>query len=233
MRLHRFYLENKIIDKNIEITDKDMLHQWRKVFRYNIGDQVIVFDGSGFDYLCIISSINNLNGTLSILEQKEILKPKRSIWLCQSIIKKDNFEVVVQKGTELGVTNFLPIVTERGEKKKINLKRLEKIIKESSEQSGRGDLPILHLTQKIEDLLSSGILPQEKIFLDFDFPPLSQYLNSNTEQKSFAIFVGPEGGWSEKEIEIFKKYNVLGFSIGNQVLRAETASIAVASLFLL
>ena len=233
MRLHRFYIDKKIEGKSVEVSDRDIVHQWKKVFRYNVGSQVIIFDGSGFEYICLISSLRNLGATLTILKQKEILKPEKNIWLCQAIIKKDNFETIVEKATELGVSTIVPLLSERSEKKKINIERLLKIIKEGSEQSGRGNLMKMEKINSLEDILSSGILPQEKIFFHQERPHIEQYLKKKTNQKSFALFIGPEGGWTEKEIEIFSKYNVLGFSLGNQILRAETASIVSSALFLI
>jgi 16S rRNA (uracil1498-N3)-methyltransferase len=233
MRLHRFYINKKITEKTFDIVDSTLVHQWKKVFRYNVGGQVILFDGFGYDFTCIITSLKNLGATVSVLDKKEVLKQNRKIWLCVSLLKKDNFELVVQKATELGVSNIVPVLFDRSEKKKINEKRLEKIIKEASEQSGRGELMILHPVQTLENLLSSGILPQEKIFLNMDRPPIKNYLNSQKDQYSFSIFVGPEGGFSQKDLDIFKKYNILGFELGKTTLRAETASIVAPSLFLI
>lgn len=233
MRLHRFYIDKPITDKTFDVTDKDMVHQWKKVFRYNVGSQVIVFDGGGFDFTCIITSLRNLGATLTVLNKKEVVKPPKNIWLCVSLLKKDNFELVVQKAVEIGVSHIVPILFDKSEKKKINKDRLEKIIKEASEQSGRSDLAKVENVSELEDLLSSGILPQEKIFFDREKPPIKDYLNSNINQYSFAIFIGPEGGFSEKDLKTFEKYNISGFELGKTTLRAETASIVASSLFLI
>lgn len=232
MRLHRFYIEQKINSKKFDISDKNLVHQWKKVFRYNVGSQVIVFDGSGFDFLCVITSLRNLGATLEVIGSKEVPKPKNSIWICMSVIKKDNFEFVAEKSTELWVKTLIPVLTERSEKKNLNQERIRKIIKESSEQSGRGDLTNLLDIYRLENLLELGILPQEKIFLHPERPPIEQYLKSNTDQKSVAVFIGPEGGFSEGDIEIFEKYNIYGYSLGPQILRAETCPIVISSLLL-
>jgi 16S rRNA (uracil1498-N3)-methyltransferase len=232
MRLHRFYLEKPITEKTFVIEDKDLVHQWKKVFRYNVGSQVIIFDGSGFDFRCLITSIRNLGATLEVLEKTEVRKPEKSIWLCQAIIKKDNFETVVEKVVQIGAEKIIPIISERSEKKKVNHQRLLKIIKEASEQSGRADLASLSDEIELLDLLESGILPQEKIFFDPNRPPIKEYLKSQSSQRSFALFIGPEGGWSDREMELFAKYNIYGFSFGPQILRAETASTVACGLFL-
>ena len=233
MRLHRFYIQTPISKETFDITDKNLVHQWRNVFRYNVGSQVIIFDGSGIDYLCIITSLRSLGATVSITGTKENKASfRRNVWLCLSVIKKSNFELVVEKATELGVNHVLPILTERSEKKNLDIPRLKKIAVEAGEQSGRGDTVEIHEITELGKLFKSGILPQDKIVLDPSGTAFHQYV-VGTSFPSIVVFVGPEGGWSDKEIEFFKSYNVPILSLGSQILRAETAAIAVASLLLL
>lgn len=233
MRLHRFYIDTPITEKTVLISNRDLIHQWRKVFRYNVGSQVIVFDGSGIECRSTIMKMSPSEAELSVLETTEVPAPIKNIWLCLSLIKKDNFELVVQKAVEIGVTHIVPIMGERSEKKKINMERLNKIIIEATEQSGRGDLLTVHPLATYSQLFLEGILPQEKIFFHPEYPPIQQYLSSQIGQYSHALCIGPEGGFSEKEIEVFKKYNIAGFSLGPRILRAETAAIASSALFLL
>ncbi len=235
MRLHRFYTETAIRGKSFDISDRDLVHQWRSVFRYNVGSQVILFDGFGIDYLCIISSLRSSGASLVVLREmkKENSVLRKNIWLCVALIKKDNFELVVQKATELGVTNIIPVLCEHSEKKKVNMERLKKITVEAAEQSGRGDIPKVHLATKIQDIFDSGILPQEKIVLHTEDGMTLEKYKSSTNQASIAVFVGPEGGFSPKEMAMFKSYNLNVVSLGPQILRAETASIAISSLLLL
>ncbi len=232
MRLHRFYITEKIVEKekSIHISNRDLIHQWRKVFRYNVGSQVIVFDGSGVECRAVIAKVSPSEAELSVLETKDIDAPTKNIWLCLSLIKKDNFELVVQKAVELGVSHIVPILGERSEKKKLNMERLQKIVLEATEQSGRGELMKVYEPTTLVKLFESGVLPQEKIFFHPHFPPVEQYIDAQIKQYSFAYFIGPEGGFSEEEIELFKQYNVAGFSLGSRILRAETAAIAGAVL---
>lgn len=234
MRFHRFYVKNTIFHDTFDVTDRDLVHQWRSVFRYNVGSQVILFDGSGTDYLCMITSLRNLGATVSVVKKIKTtdITQRKNIWLCVALIKKDNFELVVQKATELGVNHIVPIICEHSEKRKLNMERMQKIAIEASEQSGRGDIPVIHETSTLTDLFQGGVLPQEKITFHPTGISFEQYMN-NTNQSSFAAFIGPEGGFSEKEITLFKSYNVSIVSLGTQILRAETAAIAVASLLLL
>ncbi len=238
MRLQRFYLTTPVSGATFDVTDRDLVHQWRSVFRYNVGSQVILFDGSGTDYVCVISSLRNLGATVSVIKKTQTadVTTRKNIWLCMALIKKDNFELVVQKATELGVSHIVPILCEHSEKKNVRRDRLQKIIVEASEQSGRGDIPEICDATTIALILQAGQLPQEKIV----FHPAGKEAGLSFEQwrasttaMSVAVFIGPEGGFSDKEIAQFKTFNIPVLSLGTQILRAETAGIAVASLLLL
>ncbi len=233
MRVHRFYTSTPITTNKFDITDRDMIHQWKSVFRYNVGSQVILFDGSGVDYLCMITSLRNLGATLEVVENREVSMTKNNVYLCMALVKKDNFELVTQKVTEIGVTHIIPILCEHSEKRKLNLERLNKIVLEASEQSGRGDIPTIHPVMKLEEVFQKGILPQEKMVLHPEGDALKKYLSGLHETKSFAVFVGPEGGFSPKELELLRSYNVPIVSLGSQILRAETAAIVISSLLIL
>lgn len=234
MRIHRFYTKTDINSKNFDITDRDLIHQWKTVFRYNVGSQVIIFNGSGVDYLCMISSLRNLGASLAVIREikKENEAPKRNLVLCMALVKKDNFELIVQKATEIGVNTIIPILCEHSEKKKINMDRLLKIAVEASEQSGRGDIPKIEQPTTLDGLFNTGILPQEKIVFHLEGMSFKDYRN-NYNHPSVVAFIGPEGGFSQKEINFFQTDNVKVVTLGSQVLRAETAAIAVASLLLL
>ncbi len=111
MRLHRFYLKTPISQDRFDVSDRDLIHQWRTVFRYNVGSQVILFDGEGIDHLCMITSLRNLGATVEVVEKKKnIVKAKINLWLCVGLIKKDNFELVVEKATELGAAHIVPVL---------------------------------------------------------------------------------------------------------------------------
>ena len=233
MRLHRFYIETPISEDKFDITDRELVHQWKSVFRYNVGSQVILFDGSGKDYISIITSLRNAGATVEVFKKvKAGEKPKIDLWLCVGLIKKDNFELVTQKATELGVCHVIPVLCERSEKKNLNMERLKRIAVESSEQSGRGDIPVIHDITTVSELISQNILPKERIVLNLEGEYLGDTIQSRNP-KEIAVFIGPEGGWSENELKEFAAHDISSVSLGTQVLRAETASIAVVSLLLL
>ena len=232
MRLHRFYIEEKInLDEELNLSDKDLINQIRNVFRMQKGDSVILFDGEGFDYVSEILVLEKTKMVLMPKEKKESVIPKKEITLFQALIKKDNFEMIAEKCTEIGVTNFVPVLCERSEKKNLNIERVQKILKEASEQSGRGDVPKIFSILELYDL-PFGEMP---IFVaDFD--------GENVKEINFpnkcGILIGPEGGFSDEERNFIKDLasqkvgDVKVFSLGDTVLRAETAAI-VASGFAL
>lgn len=233
MRLHRFYIDKPIEGETVDIADKDLIHQWKNVFRYNVGSQVVVFNGSGYDYLTFISSLRNLGATLTIVSKKKTPKISRCVGLALSILKKENTELVIQKSTELGISFIQPIISERIEKKSINMSRARKIAIEASEQSERGDVPMINEPMNLKDFLDSSFLSDFQNVIVLHPEGLLLDREVIDREGPFLIFIGPEGGFSDEEIKLFKSKNIEVFSLGPLVLRGETASMAVSTLFLL
>lgn len=235
MRLHRFYITEIIGTKSEIILDSvDVVHQIRKVFRLKKGDLIIMFDGSGSDYTCGIEDFRDETIVLGVRGvSKSRFMPEREVYLYAALVKKDTFEWIVEKATELGVTKIIPVIAERTEKKAINKERITKIAIEASEQSGRGSVPriapviglkeaVLELAEKNEEETVRSIAFHTDAEL-FDTPDIGSVVPT-------ACFIGPEGGWSPDEIDLFHKSNIPVRSIGTQVLRAETAVVATLSL---
>ncbi|MEI6480515.1 MAG: RsmE family RNA methyltransferase [bacterium] len=231
MKLQRFFVEEKLsLGKEITIKDVDFVHQVLKVFRKRTGDQIVLLDNSGFEFLSTITVLGKKELTVLIEEESEVEnKPKIEVTLFASLIKKDKFEWVLEKCTELGVSHFVPVISERSEKKDLNIDRAQKILKEASEQSERGVMPTI-----CEPLsLSEALYGVDFTVLVFHLLGEKFDAEKTTDVSRIGILVGPEGGWGEKDLEIFKKNNIQLVTLGSQVLRAETASIAAASKILL
>jgi 16S rRNA (uracil1498-N3)-methyltransferase len=229
MRLHRFYISEKVGEKSeITLLDHDLIHQILNVFRLDKNDQIIIFDGSGFDYVSQILSLSKKEVILTILEavnKSPEVQTKNKISLYLSLIKKNNFELAVEKCTELGVSEIHPIISSRSEKKDINQERLEKIVKEASEQCGRFDLPqVFHVTD-LEVAVSQAAEEGKTCVVFHTGKGLPTYVSEELKYKSIAVFVGPEGGWSDQEIEIFEKNNFKICRLETNTLRAETAAM--------
>ncbi len=228
MRLHRFFITEPLEGtKEIIIRNRELHHQLKDVFRFQVGAKVILLDNSGFEFEAIITSfeLNNLHFEIVSAELSKNM-PKREITLFASLIKKDNFEWILEKGTEIGVSHFVPVLSERSEKKALNMERAQKIIQEASEQSGRGMLPTLS-----EPISFEASLTRDIPLIAFD-PKGQDFDISKFQNIEIGILIGPEGGWSEREVDMLREKKVSLISLGDQVLRAETAAIVAPSLFL-
>ncbi len=224
MRLHRFFVKEKIgSGAEVRITEERIIHQIKNVFRLGSGEGIIIFNGDGTEKEAEIVRITKDDLVIKIGAEREVRKFSKDITLYMSVIKKENFELVSEKATELGVSRIVPLCTERTLLKNLNPERIEKILMEASEQSGRGDVPVLCGSTNLQDALEKESKEERKIIIcDMDGVSAKDFDFGST----LSIFIGPEGGWSEKEKEIFEKYNTQTISLGSLTLRAETAAIA-------
>jgi 16S rRNA (uracil1498-N3)-methyltransferase len=228
MKLHRFLLQDiKLHDKEFFISDLDIIHQIKKVLRLQIGDRVIFLNGNGELFFSEIKQINGEQIFFEVYKKENHQLKKQKINLYFSVLKKDKVEWVLQKGTELGVDNFFPIISDRTEKNNFKKERALHIIKEAVEQSERIFMPEFHDVEKLSNVLI-GLKSDETFYLDFDCQKIN--LAEVRQKNNINIFVGPEGGWSSKDKNIFNDFNIKSFSLGDFVLRAETASIAVLAV---
>lgn len=225
MRLHRFYLQNENFETlrpgdSFVCTDFEVVKQVGLVLRAQAGDRVRFFNNSA-EWEFEIESVSKKE--IMCVAKEKVTSPlqKKKVFLIQSLIKKDKFEWVAQKCTELGVTDIIPVISERSEKRGLDEKRLQKIIIEATEQSGWGRVPTLHVITSLEAALE--MLIKEKVSTyTLDIAGKKQ---GGDPEESVALCVGPEGGWGENDKDLFKKYSVDTISIGDSVLRAETAAI--------
>lgn len=225
MRLHRFYIQNENFETlthgdSFICKDSAIIKQIGLVLRAQIGDNVRFFNETG-EIELKIQTISKKELICTVQTHIKPLIQKKKVYLLQSLIKKDKFEWVAQKTTEIGVTDIIPIISERSEKRAIDEKRLEKIIIEAAEQSGWGKVPQLHKITPLENILKE--LKKEGVLVyTLDMQGEKGMEVGNTP---VALCVGPEGGWGEKDKEMFRKYSISTISIVDSVLRAETAAI--------
>jgi len=241
MRLHRFYTTEDIGTKTkLTIDSAELANQIRRVFRLKTGDSVILFNGTGFDYECKIdgfgeSTIISTDSAISFSitgSQPSRYMPQRKIYLCAALVKKDTFEWITEKATELGVTDIIPIAAERSEKKALNEERLRKIAIEASEQSGRGATPMMHQIMGLGDAAAFLKKENKDIEMIAFHTEGERYVQAEvgSNNNPLAVFIGPEGGWSEAEIELFHTNKIPVRCLGPQVLRTETAVVAALSM---
>ncbi|MBI2634828.1 16S rRNA (uracil(1498)-N(3))-methyltransferase [Candidatus Peregrinibacteria bacterium] len=231
--MQRFFINPAEINgEQVALSSPAILHQINRVLRMKNGDRVIFLDNTGFEYEAAMEKSSDKNGEFHILEKrKNMAEPELFLTLYQAMPKKrELFELVLQKGTEIGVSAFVPLVTEHTERLEIgNIERLQRILREAAEQCGRGKIPQLMPASTFDEMIENEksavkIIFHEKAELDTNL--------KERGQKS-ALAVGPEGGFSVKEVENAKNHGWRIVSIGPRVLRTETAGIVGAALLLL
>ena len=207
--------------------DKSQSHYVSKVMRVKENEVFSLFNGSGeweAKILTISKSIVEFNITKQ-LRQKE--NPKE-LWLAFSPIKSNYFNFMIQKATELGVTKFLPIIFDRTIVRKINKKRLEKVIVEATEQSNRINIPKMEEPKSLDLFLKNNNM--NLIFTDLNTTNTKINLDQLTSSPT-CVIIGPEGDFSEKEREqILKFEGVQPIKINQNILRSETAVISAISI---
>ncbi len=230
MKIHRFYVPS--LSKNgdaISIRDQALLEQWHRVLRLKIGETLVVFSGDGQETTALIEQLDANEARLKIVESREVTtESERNITLYASILKRENFELLVQKATEVGVARIIPMITARTVKLGLKTERLEKIIIEAAEQSGRGRIPTLGATMSFEEVLEDSKKNEMNYLCDVSGESLSA---QKIKAKNLGIFIGPEGGWQDEEIKKAKETGCTIVSLGKLTLRAETAGIVASYLF--
>jgi 16S rRNA (uracil1498-N3)-methyltransferase len=234
MRTHRFYIEDitKINPGEVFVTQEtDLIHQLKNVFRFKIGQKVVFFNQNVGEIEFELVEMGKKD--MSFMYIRHInsgvydKNSKKQVCLYMSIIKNSNFDLVVEKAVELGVDKIIPITTERTIKNDLNLNRLNKIIKEATEQSGRLDLMIIENVMSFEDSIEKSIKENDAIFFgSIDSDNKTNRVGCN----KIAVFIGPEGGFSGAEVDILIEKGVEPVRLGSYVLRAETAAIVACGV---
>jgi len=229
MRLHRFIGNYNLSKDRVFITDKAIVNQIRKVLRYHIGSKLILSDGEGNEAICEIIDFGRNLIECSVIERKEDISDyKREIVLFCSVLKNKNFELAIQKTCEIGVSQIVPIITQHTVKMKLRYDRLVKILKEASEQSGRSVVPKITDIMKFDEALDYSKGCEANVLFDSSGSKFRSFSN----YKKVGVWIGPEGGWTDKEISIAQEAGFEIAKLGKLTLRAETAAIVAAFLAL-
>lgn len=221
MKIHRFIGQYDFSKTSIQISHVETVKQIRNVLKMEEGEIIELGDGKGKVAQVKITKIEKGEIECEVLEVLEANYPKRKVALYLAILKKENFELAVQKAVECGVASIVPVITERTVKTGLNTKRLEKIILEASEQCGQSIVPTLSPIMNFADALADGKSSDEKVIfhlVDDEYAP-------NQDAKSISIFIGPEGGFTDNEITLAKNAGYTVASLGPLTLRGETAAI--------
>ena len=220
-----FFSESLSINLSSKL-DKSQSHYLSKVMRVNTGEKFSLFNQNG-EWEAKIDKI--IKGIVEFSISKKIRSNanEKEIWLAFAPIKLNYLNLMIQKATELGVTKFIPILTERTIVRKINEKRVNKIIIEASEQSYRLKVPQLEEIVKLDDFLKFN---QKTNIIFGDLNTNNNKLNIKSTEP-LCILVGPEGDFTTKEREkILKLKNTIPLKINENILRSETAAISIISI---
>jgi 16S rRNA (uracil1498-N3)-methyltransferase len=224
-KIHRFFTPFSQNGNNLKIEDYSTIKQIKEVLKLRTGEQCIIIHDN-INIYAEITKITKESIELIFIKNELILEPETKITLYMAILKKENFELVVQKASELGIHTIVPIITDRTVKTGLRYDRLEKIAKEASELSGYGTFPYILESVELEQALIKDT-NTVKLFFDISGDHIHHVLQTTDfiKNKERSIYIGPEGGFTEKEINLAKEYNCKITKIDNFTLRGETAAI--------
>lgn len=237
--MRRFFTEPQNITEDRIAIFEDSRHI-QKVLRMNCGDEILVFDGTGYEYTAKLTEIEKTVCYAEVLEKNlSLSEPKTQITLFQGLPKSGKMETIVQKSVELGVIKIVPVMMERcvtrisskavGQEKAA---RWSKVSVEAAKQCGRGKVPVVSepvtFDEAVEQLLKTElpIMPYEELGHEGRLG-LKELLSSNKTATSIGILVGPEGGFSEQEVALAVSKGVNTIGLGKRILRTETVASAL------
>ncbi|MDF2589768.1 MAG: hypothetical protein K0S41_3609 [Anaerocolumna sp.] len=242
--MYRFYVEqNQIGENSITITGSDVNHI-KNVLRMRVGEKLVICNGQGKDFYCIIESETDGQVVANIIEIRDTdTELAGKIYLFQGLPKKDKMELIIQKAVELGAFEIIPVMTKRTivkiEDKKKELKKVERwqtIANSAAKQSNRGIIPTVTETKSFKEALSYAkdmdckVIPYENAD---DITKTKEIIQNIKNNQSVAIFIGPEGGFEEQEISMALDSGILPITLGKRILRTETAGLAILSMIML
>jgi len=210
----------------------DEARHLREVLRLKPGDEVQVFDGEGKEFRAAVSQARREFAELEIRDEIDAMRPESplELTLAVALLKGEKFDLVVQKGTELGVNQFVPLITRYAD---IRLRdeadgakrvaRWQRIALEAAKQSGRAVVPQVTMPVPFESVIRDNSC---LLFSERD----GQSLDTDSKLQSVTAIIGSEGGWSDEELDQARKSGVPIVTLGGRILRAETAAIATAAL---
>lgn len=238
MTLHRFYASPESIRGTDLVLDHEESHHLRRVLRLREGDRVVAFDGTGREYLCRVERAADDRVLLRILkEDQPPVESPLHIRLAQAVIKGEKFDWVVQKATELGVTEIVPLITDHCDpwvhrwERSDKLFRWRRIALEACKQCGRTRVPPVSDPIPVAEFLTrrSGVTVMA---VERGGRPLASLEEAfrYDRPREVNILIGPEGGWSSRERELAEEVGARQVTLGPRILRTETAGIVLTGI---
>lgn len=241
MSTNRFFVSESEFEGDLVRLSAEQAHQVCHVLRLKAGDAIVVLDGAGNEYDVTLTTARGRQVSGRIVQKRDATgEPAVEIALFQSLLTREKFEWVLQKGTEVGVSRFVPIQTERTllRARHIDPKKMvrwQRIVVEAAEQSHRSRVPQIEeaiaWTQAISQLGSFD--PALIASTSGDTVPLKQALRYDGKTpSSIALLIGPEGGFSDAETAQARDSGAVAVTLGPRILRTETAAIVIPALIL-
>ena len=228
----RIYLDKKLNLGLDLVLEKEDTHYLKNVMRLREGDYVFLFNSKDGEFKGEIISSDKKNTKIKLISKIENINKEGKISLIFSLIKSSKLDYLIQKCTEVGVKNFFPVISEKSIAKNLNIERIEKIIKESCEQSNQLYLPVIHTVEKLEKKLKSLNKNSLVFFADINSAnkKIDEVIKDN-KNCEFYLLIGPEGDFSLKERDLLKNMNnCIPISLGQNILRSETAAVVGLAL---
>ena len=239
--MHRFFVPPESIVDGQATLSGDQARQIARVLRQAPGDSIILLDNTGQEYDVTLTTVSPQ------LVEGDVTQNRRGageadtkITLFQALLKRDRFDLVLQKCTELGVSAFVPIITERtvvraseSRRASSRLDRWQRIVTEAAEQSRRARIPAISAPASFDEACQSlspiTLMPWEEERSMSLRNTISKLKLENTEISEVSVIIGPEGGFTSEEAELAHRHGVQTVSLGRRILRAETAAIAAVT----
>jgi len=227
----RLYFSEEIQSDLVAQLNKEQSHYIKDVMRLKLGDNFSVFNTQG-EWNATIKNYEKNGVQIKILDKLKDKENERNIWLAFTPIKQNPLNFIIQKGTELGVQKFIPILSERTIVKDINIERVKKIIIESAEQSNRISIPKISKLETLKKFLSGFPKNGCLVFCDINCKQSNlKDILSKKKKEPVCILIGPEGDFSEIERKLIINLDQsFSISLAKNILRAETAAIAAVTL---
>ncbi len=236
--MDRFFVDPETLQGETAELDSALSHRIRHVLRLRRGDVVMLLDGRGGEYAARLEETGGPSVRVVIVARSDgPPEPRVRVVLYQSIIKGDRFDWLLEKGTEIGVAKFVPLVSARAvvrprTGRTERMERWRRIVCEAAEQCGRSRLPEIGAPVSLDEALKSveglRLLPYEGEHQT----SLRQALKEGGKATTASIFIGPEGGFAREEVEKAVAAGVKTVSLGRRILRSETAGIVAAAAVL-
>ncbi len=212
----------------MRIDDADLAHQMRSVLKLTAGETVIIGDGSGREAQCRIVQYDHgaviLEG-LSIGENPA--EPALRATLYCAVLKAENFELAARKATEVGIARIVPVITGRTVKLNLRLDRVRTVVREAAELAGRGIVPEIAPVTDLDSVWTDASNNDTNFFFD---PSGDPYVAASRGVRTAGVFIGPEGGWEERELETARGLGMRVATLGKLVLSAQTAAVIASYL---